>query len=59
MSTDSTRERSFAFPAAKCETARASGEPGRFWLWAAGPGDCYPGAVAVPLMKVCALFQSS
>jgi hypothetical protein len=48
MSADSTRERSFAFPAAKW-----------FWLWAAGPGDCYAGAVAVPLMKVWALFQSS
>jgi hypothetical protein len=36
-----------------------SGEPGRFWLWAVGPGDCYAGAVAVPLMKVWALFQSS
>jgi hypothetical protein len=43
----------------RCKTARAWGGPGRFRLWAAGPGGCYAGAVAVPLMKVCALFQSS
>jgi hypothetical protein len=48
-----------AFHAAEYKAARASGEPGRFRLWAIGSGDCYRGAVAVPLMKVCAMFQSS
>jgi hypothetical protein len=47
------------FHAAEYKAARASGEPGRYRLWAAGSGGCYLPTVAVPLMKVCATFQSS
>ena len=41
--------------------ARPPGLPGAqaVRLWAVRLGDCYEGAVAVPLKKVSALFQSS